>query len=289
MATQRSSRAIRGPCGRGNNGLRGGSVACSRTSFSRNVSPVGLGGFCGAAANTAGTVAIAGPHGCGDSTSGTDSSGGLGASDTLAAGCGGRSFLVFEPQTLGLNHRRNASPDSSIPSPRNPALITAIDSPLRRSLRSSLRWGSSWSVLGFFGQRASATSSVRVGLAGGVIPEWSGGEVGVMWERYSERSRDATGGQLPASKPRGLDVGVFPHYFAYILVIWVSSFWDLLSEWFIELVDLWVLGFGSLMVCWYFDWFVESLDSLIGWLRSFWVGSGSHSFARNLVVGGGGC
>jgi hypothetical protein len=143
--------------------------------------------------------------------------------------------------------------------------------------------------LGFFGQRACATSSVRVGLAVGAIPEWSGGEVGVMWERYSERSRDATGGHLPVSKPPGLDVGVFPHYFAFILVNWFSSFWDWLSEWLIELVDFGVLSFGLLIGCWYFALFVESLDSLIGWLSCFRVGLGSHSFARNMVFGGGGC
>lgn len=284
-----SSRAIRGPCGRGNNGWRGGSVACNRASFSRKVSPAAPGGFCGAAAKTAGAVAIAGSHGCGNSTTGTDPIGCLGTSDTPAAGCGGWPCLVFEPRAFGLNHRRNASSDSSIPNPRNPALIAEIDAPERRSFNSSLRWGSSWSVLGFFGQRARVTNSVRVGFTTGVIPEWSGGGVGVMWERYSERCGGATGAALAASRPAGLDVGVFPHYFAYILVILLSSFWDLLSRWFIRLVDLRVFGFGSSIVCWYVASFVKSLDSIICWLNSLWIGSGSHSLVRSLVVGGSEC
>lgn len=213
VLVQMSSRAIVGPLGRGGSG---GCVARHRAIVSANNSPGKAIGLDRGTFGPGGAVSFARPVGRTGAIALAGSAGAAnGALATITEGCA-RSCLVFAPRAFGLNHRRNASSDSSIPSPRNPVLITAIDSPLRRSFRSSLRWGSSWSVLGFFGQRACATSSVRVGLAVGAIPEWSGGEVGVMWERYSERSRDATGGHLPVSKPPGLDVGVFPHYFAFI-------------------------------------------------------------------------
>lgn len=279
MAAQRSSRAIVGPLGRGGSG---GCVARHRAIVSANDSPdkaIGLGGGTfgpGATASFARPVGRTGAIALASSAGAAN-----GALATTAEGCSW-SCLVFAPRAFGLNHRRNVSSDSSIPSPRNPALITAIDSPLRRSFRSSLRWGSSWSVWGFFGQRACATSSVRVGFVVGVIPEWSGGEVGVMGERYSERSRDATGGHLPASKPPGLDVGVFPHYFAFILVIWCSSFWDWLSGWLIGLVDLWVLSFGSLIGFVDLSSWLLKLVEFLG--RQFLDLAGS-----GLLAGGGGC
>ncbi|MBP9901123.1 MAG: hypothetical protein KBH45_06665 [Verrucomicrobia bacterium] len=181
-----------------------------------------------------------------------------------------------------LSHNRSASSEISIPKPAKPARIAAIDSPARRSVSSSLRWGSSWSVLGFFGQRALATNSVSVGFTVGVIPEWFCSAMGVMRERYVERRGSAIGVALLASKPAGLDVGVLTYAFVFILYDALSSIFGFIVSEFVRLIDSWVFVLRVWVELVYLgSWFLRLVSFFGRIVLGFW--------GLGLRDGGAGC
>lgn len=246
------------------------------------VSPAGAGRTAGSLSDLTKPASVAGAVGGSEPTAAAVST-----ADSAARAVGAFAIiegfaLAREPRNCALNHSRKASSEILMPSPLNPALIAASDSPARRSLSSSLRWGSSWSVLGFLGQRAWATNSVRVGFLGGTIPEWFGGVVGVMWERYSEPCGGAIGATWFASRPAGLDVGVLPYFFLLFWFNRLRSPFDFLVSWFTGLIDLLVFSFGSL----------AELDYLSAWILGFVKFQSKFVLGvigLGLVAGGGGC
>jgi len=180
------------------------------------------------------------------------------------------------------SQRRMVSRPISTPISRRPPTSASADSPAWLSRSNSSRCGSSWAVAWLRGCRAWATAWASVVGRGAMSGEWMGNAMGANAAHYAWWSGRARGAPGAHSKPAGLDVGVLTYLFLMFWLHRLCSFFGFLVGWLIGLVDLLVLGFGSMF----------ELDYLISWIHGFLKFQGKFFlglFALHLVAGGGGC
>ena len=202
-----------------------------------------------------------------------------------------RRFAGLRPSSLW-SHRRMVSRPISIPISRSPPTSDSADSPAALSRSNSSRCASSCAVAWLRGCRAWATAWASV-VGRAVVGEvWMGNDMGVIGERYAQRSGGARGAPRAHSKRKRLDVGVLTYFFLLFWLSELSSFFGFFVGRFIGPVGslrlYFVFSVGSFRSC---SW-VESLD--LDSLGSRLSDSLDYSvqflfFELSLGSGGGGC
>jgi hypothetical protein len=152
-----------------------------------------------------------------DTTSGRDGTAGAVASGTTKHGLNrALRFRAGFWQSSRSNQSRSDSSEMRTSRPRSPIASASTEAPPRRRRSTSSRCGARSCFMDRRGQRACATKSANVGGNLGRTSGGDGGEVGVMWEQYSDRGGCAMGAVWVRSKPTGLDVGVLCHGFLWV-------------------------------------------------------------------------
>lgn len=188
----------------------------------------------------------------------------------------------FRP-TSRRSHRRIVSRPILTPIKPNPVARVSADSPAWASRSNSSRCGSSCAVAWLRGCRAWATAWASVVGRGVVSGEWMGCDMVADGSRYTWWLGRARGAPGAHSKRKRLDVGVLPYFFVLFLFSELSSFLDLLVNWFIGLVGFLVILLSVLVeVVHLSSWFLR----LAG---DFFSRFSRVSFELSLVAGGGGC
>ena len=202
-----------------------------------------------------------------------------------------RRFAGLRPSSCW-SHRRIVSRPIWIPIRRSPPTSDSADSPAALSRSNSSRCASSCAVAWLRGCRAWATAWASVVGRAVVGVVWMGNDMGVIGERYAQRSGSARGAVWVPSKRKRLDVGVLTYFFLLFWLGEVSSSYGFFVDWFIGSVDSLGLYFVFLVGSFHSCSLVESVDleSLVSRLSDFSDYSVQFlCFELSLGSGGGGC